>query len=197
MSNQQNKIHIFHTRNPTHPHVAKPENLKELLGKGLGRNMADMIVEAIEQKPSFFEELMEIYLADEEPYSRKAAWAIDLYTEKDPSRTAPFVEQMVAGLTRFTHDGMKRHTLRILLSLPLPAEGLGTLVTLCFDWLANPPESAAVKVYSMELLYRISAIEPDLKPELADTISWRMEEESAGFRNRALKIMKKLSREIG
>jgi hypothetical protein len=48
----------------------------------------------------------------------------------------------------------------------------------------------------MEILYRITRIEPDLKKELADSIEWRMNEETAGFKNRGQKMINRLYREI-
>jgi hypothetical protein len=63
--------------------------------------------------------------------------------------------------------------------------------------LLSPKEAVAPKVYCMEILYRISQVEPNLKKELADSIEWRLNEESPGFKNRGLKILKKLYSEIG
>ncbi len=181
---------------PNHLLVSKNDALRDLLRSGFGRTYVDMIIDAIEHKPSLFEELRAIYLSDEDPYNMKAAWALDVYTETHPERMAPYAEEMAAKLPQFKHDGMKRHTLRMLMRLPLPDRELGTLVNICFDWLASPRETAAAKVYAMEILYRVSHQEPDLKKELADTISWRLDEESPGIQNRGKKILKKLSREI-
>jgi hypothetical protein len=48
----------------------------------------------------------------------------------------------------------------------------------------------------MEVLYRISQVEPDLKKELADSIEWRLHEESAGFKSRGRKLLTKLYSEM-
>jgi hypothetical protein len=48
----------------------------------------------------------------------------------------------------------------------------------------------------MEILYTISAMEPDLKKELADSIEWRISEESPGFKSKGSKLLNKLNREI-
>jgi hypothetical protein len=42
----------------------------------------------------------------------------------------------------------------------------------------------------------MSQTEPDLKQELADSIEWRMQEETPGFRNHGSKLLKKLYREM-
>jgi hypothetical protein len=172
-------------------------SLEDLLIPGTGRDHADMLVEAAMQNRDFFNSLVKVYLSNTEPHSRKAAWAIDLCVEKDPELISPWTGEMIRMLEKFSHDGLKRHTLRMLMHVPLPQENLGTLVKICFEWLVTASESVSVKVYSMELLYRVSQQEPDLKKELADSIEWRLEEENAGFRNKGLKILKKLSREIG
>jgi len=48
----------------------------------------------------------------------------------------------------------------------------------------------------MELLYRISQQEPEMKKELADSIEWRMQEEKPGFRSRGKKLLKRLHHEL-
>lgn len=168
--------------------------IEQLLLKGSGRNRADVVADAIIQRPDLFPELVRIYLGNENEASRVAAWATDLIVEQHPEWIHSYIEEMTAALPRFRHDAFKRHTLRMLMRLPLPVEGLGTLLRVCFDWLVRPHEAAAQKVYAMELLYRVYLTEPDLGPELADSIRWRMDEETPGFRCKAEKILKKISR---
>ena len=167
--------------------------LQELLRKGMGRNRADVVADAVEQRPELFAELTSIYLGSEEPESRVAAWAVDLCAELHPEWLYPYIEEMAAALPHFRHDAFKRHTLRMLMRLPLPEKELGVLVNTCFEWLTSPGEAVAQKVYSMEILYRVIQIEPDLKEELRDSIAWRLEEETAGFRSKGMKIIKKIS----
>jgi hypothetical protein len=51
-------------------------------------------------------------------------------------------------------------------------------------------------MFSMEILYRISQQEPEMKKELADSIEWRMQEETPGFRTHGKKLLKQLYREL-
>ena len=104
---------------------------------------------------------------------------------------------MIRMLEKFSHDGMKRHTLRMLMHVPFLNRNWEPLSRPALNGLSSASESVAVKVYSMEILYQVSQSEPDLKKELADSIEWRLDEENAGFRNKGSKILKKLSREIG
>ncbi|MGE5425063.1 MAG: hypothetical protein ACM3N9_06845, partial [Syntrophothermus sp.] len=116
--------------------------------------------------------------------------------EKMPDLLLPWIETMTAGLPSYSHDGMKRVTLRMLMRSPLPIQNLGLLMNTCFDWLTSPDEAVASKVYAMEILYRMSQAEPDLKKELADSIEWRMNEETAGFRSKGRKILQKINKDL-
>jgi hypothetical protein len=172
------------------------ESLESLLLIENSRRNTDLVADLILQKPELFDELVRIFLKNKEPVSRRAAWVTDIVSEKKPELILKYLDEIVIGLPQFTHDGMKRESLRILSRSPLPDQQLGLLIKLCFDWLTSAGESAAVKVYSMELLYRISLQEPELKKELTDSIEWRMQEETPGFVARAKKLLKKLNREL-
>ncbi len=172
----------------------QPKTLRELLSKGSGRNRADVVADAVEQRPELFHGLVEIYLSGEEPVSRVAAWATDLCAERHPGWIIPYADRLVGLLPRPGHTALKRHALRMLSRIEVPQTELGPLIGYCFTCLTSANLPAAPKVYAMEILYRISLAEPDLRQELTDTIMLRLDEETAGFRNRGLKILKKISR---
>jgi len=174
----------------------KPESLKDLLMLELSRRNTDMVADLILQKPDLLEELFATFLRNEEPVSRRAAWVIDTITEERNDLLTPFLDKIIAALPQFGHDGLKRHSLRMLARSAISIDRLGELMNLCFEWLTSPKEAVATKIYCMEILYQISVKEPDLKKELADSIEWRMQEESPGFRNRASKLLTKLYREM-
>ncbi len=172
-------------------------SLTELLLIEMSRRNTDLIANIIFQKPELFDELMSIFLTGPDPANRRAAWVADIVSEKRPDLMRPHLHKLAAGLSIPGHNALKRHTLRILARSPLPeTELLGGIINICFDWFTSPSIPAAPKVFCMELLYRISEIEPDLKMELADSIEWRMNEGTPGFRIRGRKILGKLLREI-
>jgi hypothetical protein len=180
-----------------HGHMNNPDSIQDLLLCETSRRNTDLVADLIYQKPELFEQLFRVFADNLEPVSRRAAWVIDTVSEKHPGLIEPHLGEIIDLLSVFRHDGLKRHSLRILARSPLPSgERMGILMTKCFDWLLSPNEAIAAKVYCMELLYRISQVEPDLKKELADTIEWRLDEESPGFKNRARKMLKQLYFEI-
>ncbi|MCX6248748.1 MAG: hypothetical protein NTW10_13570 [Bacteroidetes bacterium] len=177
--------------------MTNEESLEALLLVENSRRNTDLIADLILKKPELFDELIMIYLKNEEPVSRRAAWVTDTVTEKRPDLLERYLEEIVTRLETFTHDGMKRESLRMLARSRFPADQLGLLITLCFDWLISSSESVAVKMYSMEVLYKISQQEPEMKKELVDSIELRMHEETPGFRAHGKKLLKQLYKEIG
>jgi hypothetical protein len=172
------------------------QSLEELLMVENSRRNTDVVAGLVFQRPELFAELVRIYLKNEEPVSRRAVWVVDTVAEKLPGLVLPYLDPICEKLPCFCHDGLKRNTLRILVRSPLPPNHLGPLASLCFDWLTSPGESVAVKVYCMEILYKLSQTEKDLKKELADSIIWRIEEETPGFRAHGKRVLKKLSVEL-
>lgn len=169
------------------------DGLENLLRIETSRRSSDLLVDLVGQRPELFERLVAIYLSLKEPESRRAAWVVDIISEANPGIADKYVPDIIRLLPEFNHDGLKRHSLRILSHTPLPPEELlGQLITICFDWLVSAREAVAVKVYAMDLLYRISAYEPDIRKELADSIEWRMNEETNGFKAHGRKVLKKL-----
>ena len=173
-----------------------PESLTDLLMVENSRRNTDLIADLVYQKPELFDELMKIYLRNEEPISRRAVWVVDTVAEKHPELLEPYLESIAETLPVFGHDGLKRNSLRMLARSPLPQIHLGELMNTCFDWLLSPKESVAVKVYAMDILYRMSEEEPALKKELADSIEWRLAEGTPGFRAHGMKLLKKLNKEM-
>ena len=171
-------------------------NVAELLREEHSRAQTDFVANIIFNHPPVFLELWKIFMANEEPVSRRAAWVVDVCSEKYPEWISPLLTELIETFPGFTHDGLKRHSLRILARSPLPAEKLGELASICFYWLLLREESVAIKMYCMEILYRISDIEPDLKPELVDSIRMQMVEGTQGIRSYGNRLLKKLTREI-
>jgi hypothetical protein len=171
-------------------------NLRELLLKGNSRSYTDFVVDIVNKRPELISELWEIYLAKEEPVSRRAAWIIDTGSENKPEWIYPFLPDLVKNIPGFNHDGLKRHGLRMIARMPFPAETEGELMNIAFEWLLSPTESVAVKMYCIQILYRLSTTEPDILQELYDTIEFQMQDGTPGFRSIGSKVMQDIDRDI-
>ncbi|MCX6240303.1 MAG: hypothetical protein NTX43_00630 [Bacteroidetes bacterium] len=173
------------------------EELKKIINSSKGRKHTDYLVEILRTHPEWHDCLLDIYLSDEEPFSRRLVWAIDLYSMENTGIVTPYLETIAKMLPLFSHDGLRRHSLHILSRFPLPETELGSLTSICFDWLMKPGYPAAIKVHCMEILYHISLSVPEISKELSECIEFRLNEETPGFKNRGLKILKNISLQPG
>jgi len=175
---------------------SQQHNFKELLLKGNSRSYTDFVADIVTKRPELVHQLWEIYLSMEEPVSRRAAWIIDTASEDKPDWVEPFLSQLILKLPEFNHDGLKRHALRMITRNNFPAHSGGELMNITFEWLLSPSESVAVKMYCIQILYRLSAAEPDILQELYDTIEFQMADGTPGFRNIGTKMMREIDKDI-
>ena len=171
-------------------------DLKELLLKGNSRSYTDFVADIVSNRTELLSELWQIYLSMEEPVSRRAAWIIDTASENRPEWTAPFLPELIDKLSVFNHDGLKRHALRMIARMPFPEGSDGALMDIAFRWLLSPSESVAVKMYCIQVLYRLSEREPDILQELYDTIEFQMTDGTPGFKSIGSKMMQQIDTDI-
>jgi len=175
---------------------AQKYDFKELLLKGNSRSYTDFVANIVSQRPELVSELWDIYFSVEEPVSRRAAWIIDTASENRPDWVEPFLPELVAKLLVFNHDGLKRHALRMIARSPFPANTEGELMNIAFAWLLAPAESIAVKMYCIQILYRLSETEPDILQELYDTIEFQMVNGTPGFKSAGMKTMQQIDKDL-
>lgn len=167
-------------------------SLEDLLLAEQSRANTDLLVDIIRQNPAVFPEFWEIFMKNSEPVSRRAAWVIDCFTETMPNILNSRIEELCINLPVFKTDGLKRHSMRMLSRSPLPEANLGILIDVSFRWLESRTESVAVKMYCILLLERISALYPEIIPELRDLIEFQMNEATPGLINISKKVLTRL-----
>ena len=170
---------------------------RELLMTEMSRAHTDYVAGLLVEKPEWFDSLWSIFLGKEETPARRAAWVLDLYSERNPEVLSGKEEELIVSLSSFRHGGLKRHALKMLLRTPFEnATNAGTLASICFDWLILPATPVAVKANAMDILFRLTLAEPELAPELYESIRMGMDEGSPGYKNHGEKILKKLEKII-
>ena len=167
-------------------------HLEEILMREQSRANTDFLVLALKEKPLLFVDFWSVLMKNSDPISRRAAWVIDYFTEEQPQYLNERIEELAENLSRFTADGLKRHSVRMLSRSPLPTQQLGVLTDISFKWLQSPAESVAVKMYCIVILERVTKIYPELIPELCDIIDIQLDEATPGFKSIAMKTLRKL-----
>jgi len=171
-------------------------NLREIISSEMSRKNTDYVREIILKYPSLFKEALELVLLNEEPISRRAIWALDAISEANPSLMAPHLNILIDNIQRFKHDGLKRHSMRILSRYNIPEEKEVEVLEICLRLVQSEKESIAARVFALDVLYNLSEKEKGLKHELLTVLAVLSDEKSPVMRNHLSKLSSRLKKEI-
>ena len=139
-----------------------------------------------------WQRLWDLLLRNEDPVSRRAAWALDAHFALYPHMFDGKVPDMLAVLEKPSHTAMQRHLLKFMAQWPnIPEEYHGDLYDLGIRYTDNAALPVAVRVHAMELAGRIALRYPELFDEFRKVIEAHYKESSAGFKSRARRWLKK------
>lgn len=141
-----------------------------------------------------FAHLMELFFGEDYKITQRATWILSYVAEAYPHQVIPYLDDMAEVLKdEKRHPAVRRNVLKIFGEIvEIPEHLYGMLATLCFDFIADMDQPVAIKVFSMEVIYKITIKEPDLADELIILIEDLMPHHTAGFKSRGKKILKKL-----
>ncbi|MEZ5082113.1 MAG: hypothetical protein R2750_01470 [Bacteroidales bacterium] len=171
-------------------------NWEELLCDS-SRNTIMIAVKLIEENPKLYNNFFDFSMIDNGVYGQRSGRVIHKLAEKNPEQVKPYISAIARKITVAKSEGLRRSFLRVLMDHynELEEDDLGLITEACFRWVVAD-EKPAIKIYSLEILYRISNLYPDLKPELMAVIESIMPHESKGIKSRGRKMIKVLSKEI-
>jgi len=158
------------------------------------RRTAEMVAAAAGKDPEIFRHILNFCWEKPYPVSMRAARVIEFCCAADPDILLPFIDEVMEKFQKSPVVGVRRGFLKVFaehFDLRYIAEP-GPLLNLCFDCMTDVNEAYAIRVYSMEIIYRFAQFEPDLKPELKTTIEFILEEAPPSIRSRGMRILKKL-----
>lgn len=159
------------------------------------REQAHKICDYIGGDQERFEVLLDLFINDEPRVVQRSAWVLSKCADRHPYLIQPHLRTLLENLKKEKiHDAVKRNTVRVLEKVDLPEDLLGLAADLCFDYLADPKEPIAVRVFSMTILYNICVKEPELSNELRLLIEEFLPHGSAGFKSRGKKTLKALKK---
>lgn len=171
-------------------------NWEELLCDS-SRNTILIAVKLIEENPQLYNDFFDFTMKDNGVYGQRSGRVIQILAEKNPGQVRPYIHAIARKIPVAKSEGLRRSFLRVLMDhyKELNEDELGLMTETCFRWIAAD-EKPAIKVYSLEILYRVSNLYPDLKHELMAVIGSIMPHESKGIKARGRKMMAILSREV-
>lgn len=169
-------------------------DLREEILKEHSKANAVRIVEWIGADAARFKQLMQLFLKEEYRVVQRAAHIVSIVAEKRKNLLVPYLTVMVQ---RMQEPGLpvavKRNVVRILQHMDIPEALHGDVMNTCFDLLADPKETIAVRAFSMTILANLAVHYPEIKQELRAVIEDGLEHDpSPGFRSRGNKILNRL-----
>jgi hypothetical protein len=172
------------------------KELQSMINNMMSLKEADWIATSAIDNPAIFMKLLEYSHSSDKKLAFHSSWTLSKVCDKFPEIIYPFLSQIVDSLDQTNNESTLRSFLRIISLSDLTKinnRQHGLLADFCFSELNSGFSAIAVKAYSMEILYRLSLIYPELANELSASIRVLMEDGSAGIVARGSMILKKLA----
>ncbi len=157
----------------------------------------EIIAASMLNDPTQFNTLIQLALNDKRQKSWRAAYLVDKIHDEKPELLQPYLPALIEHLKTEKNASKRRHWLKLISMNTISEEHIGFLFDHCIETFTSGSEAVAVRVHAMQILYNISELEPDLKPEVLQLIEQEMEyHPTAGIRSRGKKLATKLFRQI-
>jgi hypothetical protein len=151
---------------------------------------ATKIADYIGKDPKRFAELMKCVFGPVYRVSQRAAWPVSHCIERHPELVKPYFNVLIKQLERDdVHVAVRRNVARLLQFVEIPKRYQGRIFDACYNLLADPNETVAVRCFSMSVAAKIAKDEPELMEELRMVATKYPQVATAGFRSRARRVL--------
>ena len=165
-------------------------NIREALLEVHSKAQATKIANFVGADPDNFAELMKCLLGPVYRVSQRAAWPVSLCIERYPELVKPYFDVLIKQLERGdAHVAVRRNVARLLQFVDIPERYQGRVFDACYNRLADPNETVAVRVFSMTVAAKIAENEPELMEELRMIATKYPQAATPGFRGRARRVL--------
>jgi hypothetical protein len=117
------------------------------------------------EHPEEFAELVELSLADKQPYSWRAAWLLWSIMEPNDERIVPYIEKMIDILLA-RRDGQARDLLMVLQKMDVPDAVEGKLFDFSISIWEQIGKQPSVRMNAFKIILKIMRKYPELANEI-------------------------------
>lgn len=173
-------------------------NLPLLLAAPLSKKSVLDIIVWVGQDATRFEVLMDHFINGSNPVVQRSAWPLSYCAIQHPQLISKKYPILLKALQNDAKPpAVKRNVLRLLDQGPLlPKRFHGQIMNECFEYLLNPGAPIAVVAFSIGILERLSAIYPEIIPEIHQAIELLPPNSSPGVRSRAQRFIRNQQKRI-
>lgn len=176
--------------------ITDDKELKSMIINMMGMKNAEWVATSAIDNPAVFKKLLEYSYYDDKKLAFHASWILTKVCDKYPDLIDPFLTEIVEKMGKIDNESVQRSLLRIL-SLSdinkISTKHHGLLADHCFAQLKSGFSAIAIKAYSMEILYKLALVYPELANELYATINLIQPDAPAGILARSRIILKRLA----
>jgi 8-oxo-dGTP diphosphatase len=175
--------------------ITEDEELQEMVNRMINMKEAEWIATSAIENPAIFDRLLGFSFSDDSKLAFRASWTLTKVCDKFPEMIYPHLGMITESLATLENESAMRSFLRIISFSDLEKiseKHRGLLADHCFSMLRSGFSAIAIKAYSMEILYKLALMYPELKNELAETIRLLQPEGSSGIIARGNQILRKL-----
>jgi 8-oxo-dGTP diphosphatase len=172
------------------------EELKALVNNMMSMQEAEWVATSAIENPAVFHKLFEYSHSSDRKLAFRASWTLSKVCDRFPELIIPYLSRIVEIFNTIDNESVLRSFLRIISISDIDKidrNQHGVLADFCFNSLKSGFSAIAVKVFSMEILYRLSLLYPELANELSASVIILLEDGSAAITSRGRMILKKLS----
>ncbi|HTR29421.1 MAG TPA: hypothetical protein VMH27_09125 [Puia sp.] len=168
-------------------------DLKKLLAAEHSKKQTDRIVAYVGDDPKRFATLISLFFEGEYRITQRAAWPLSYCVRHHPELIEPYYKRLLDNLERKdTHVAVVRNTVRLLQDVSIPKRWHGRIMSICFDFVADPETPIAVKAFALTILSNLSQDYPEIRSELRLIIEEQWEQSTPAFRSRAKRAVKNM-----
>ena len=145
--------------------------------------------------------LLDIVFMVNDKTSCRAAWVLEFVCEKNSYAIIPYLDDFTANLKKLHLDSSIRPMAKICFFMAqkhsnnkpdtLKSKHKELIIEACFDWMIGNQKIAA-KAYAMDALYLLGKEFSWVHPQLVEILKQDFHSQSAGYKVRAKRILKKL-----
>lgn len=183
------------TVNAEEQSLTDDRELRMMVNRMMSMKEAEWVALSAIENPAIFRKLIDYSFLSDRKLSFRASWTLSKACDKFPEMIRPYMSEIIKKLDSIDNESTQRSFLRIIslsdIGQVIPRDH-GMLTDHCFKAL-NSGTSVAIKAYSMEILYKLALIYPELAYELSATVTMLQGEGSAGIKARGRMILKKLA----
>jgi 8-oxo-dGTP diphosphatase len=176
--------------------VSTDEEFRAMVSSTMGTKEVEWIAASAIDNPAIFKKLYDYSFSEDKKLAFHSSWALSKVCDKYPELIYPYLTQVIEMLDKIDNESAQRSFLRIITLIDITKvsnKHHGLLADHCFSALRSGSSAIAIKAYSMEIIYKLAMIYPELALELAGTINILQDEGSAGIVARGRIILKRLS----